>query len=97
VLASCAVSGEGGGRFEATDFTDCRDGEFFLLLPEGMHVTLSLDTKVRQFLIAYIMYRWLETKVPQDAAIYAERAERLKDGVRDLLTVIPDRRPHGYW
>ncbi|MDR1455153.1 MAG: hypothetical protein LBJ01_05835 [Tannerella sp.] len=87
------------GYFEATDFASGRDGLFHLLLPDSFSGALSvaLDTNIRQFLIACIMYRWLETKAPADAALYFERAERLKKAVKSMLTVRPSCRPHGFW
>ena len=31
--------------------------------------------KTREFIVAYIMYRWLESKSPEEAAIYKNRAD----------------------
>lgn len=72
---------------EIQDFSKDRDYTFHLLMPYDYdgHMTHSIDIKIRQFIIAYIMYRWLEIKLPSDAGIYFERSERVKDKARELL------------
>ncbi len=44
-----------------------------------------IDIKIKQFIIAYIMYRWFETKVPELAATYFERAMEVKGEAKELL------------
>lgn len=72
---------------ESQDFSKDRDYIFHLLMPEDFdrHMTHSIDIKIKQFIIAYIMYRWLEIKLPSDAAIFAERAVKVKDEAKELL------------
>lgn len=41
-----------------------------------------ITVKVKEALIAYIMYRWLETKIPGQAQIYAGRFSQLLDVIR---------------
>lgn len=73
--------------YEFQDFTKDRDYVFHLLMPEDFdkHMTHSIDIKIRQFMIAYIMYRWLETKLSSDAEIYLGRAEKVKGEAKELL------------
>lgn len=72
---------------EYQDFSKDRDYTFYLLMPEDFdrHMIHPIDIKIRQFIIAYIMYRWLEIKLPSDAAIFAERAAKVKDEAKELL------------
>jgi hypothetical protein len=35
----------------------------------------NVSMKMKYYLVAYVMYRWLETKLPQEAATYYARAE----------------------
>ena len=55
--------------FEEADFTKDIDFTFTLLMPcrYNMQYNKQVSIKVREFIIAYIMYRWLETKVPEEA------------------------------
>ena len=73
--------------FETQDFSKDRDYIFHLLMPSDFnrHMTKPIDIKIKQFIIAYILYRWLETKVPTDASIYMERAAITKDEAKELL------------
>lgn len=63
--------------FEEADFTIDRDFAFNLLMPDdyNQHYNKMVSIKTREFLVAYIMYRWLETKAPEEAAIYKGRAD----------------------
>ncbi|MDR1937036.1 MAG: hypothetical protein LBQ73_00875 [Tannerellaceae bacterium] len=91
----------GHGYFETLDFTKDVDCTFDLIMPDDFLMALSkpVDIKIRQFFIAYIMYRWLETKMFEEASIYRERAYSLLDEIKSLLEkrVKPIRRWHGYW
>jgi len=64
------------GFFETQDFTDDRDLSLHLLMPADYHdaYTKATDIKIKEYFIAYIMYRWLETKMPQDAATFLQRS-----------------------
>jgi hypothetical protein len=87
--------------YEAQDFTKDRNYELILLMPDNFnsHLSKSTDAKIRQFIIAYIMYRWLETKLPEQALAYLARAEKTISEVKNLLNsrIRPIRRWHGYW
>jgi len=87
--------------FEEKDFFENRDYAFVLMMPDSFnsHITRPLNIKIREYLIAYIMYRWLETKLPQEAAIYQSRAMAVLDKVQELSNIQdrPIRRWHGYW
>ena len=63
--------------FEESAYTIDRDFSFTLLMPCDYNRMYSknVSIKTREFLIAYIMYRWLETKSPDEAVIYKERAD----------------------
>ncbi|MDR0713710.1 MAG: hypothetical protein LBF89_05570 [Bacteroidales bacterium] len=87
--------------YEARDFTKARNYELILAMPDdfNFHLAKPADAKIRQFLIAYILYRWLETKLPEQAASYLARADKILSEVKNLLDnrINPIRRYHGYW
>jgi len=87
--------------FETQDFFENMDYVFYLAMPDdwNFHLNKSVDIKVKEFLTAYIMYRWLETKLPQDAATYLQRAESVLKDSKTLLDkrIKPIRRKTGYW
>ena len=69
--------------FEEADFSIDRDFSFSLLMPcdYNQFYNKQVSIKTREFLVSYIMYRWLETKAPQDAALFMHRADNsLMDG-----------------
>jgi hypothetical protein len=85
---------------EEEDFDRTVNFRLTLGMEEGWNVCLSkpLDSKIREFMEAYIMYRWLETKQPEDAAVYLARVERLKKSIRGLTDVNRSARlRHGFW
>jgi hypothetical protein len=56
----------------------------------------QVSIKTREFLIAYIMYRWLETKSVQEAMIYKNRADiSLMDARAYLEKRVAARRTSG--
>lgn len=73
--------------FEQNDFSKNRDYIFFLLLPDNFTSAMirPLDIKIRQFIIAYIMYRWLELKQVSEYQLYQSRSENLLREVKGLL------------
>ena len=87
--------------FEPQDFTQNRDYTFSLLMPDdfNFHLVRPIDIRLKQFLISYIMYRWLETKMPNDAATFFDRAGKTLADVRSSLNVRVGRiqRWAGYW
>jgi len=87
--------------FETQDFSENRDYTFNLLMPDdwNFHLTRPVDIKIKQFIVAYIMWRWLETKLPQEAAAYLARATSVLDEAKALLNkrTKPIRRAHGYF
>jgi hypothetical protein len=90
-----------GDYDEAQDFTDDRNYELILLMPEdfNFHLAGAMDAQIRQFLVAYIMYRWLETKLSEHAPVYLERADRVISDIKCMADskIHPIRRWHGYW
>lgn len=73
--------------FEERDTSENRDYELTLLLPEDVrkNVIKAISIKIRQFLVAYILYRWFETKMPNISAIYFERLSKLKIEIQNML------------
>ena len=87
--------------FETQDFFENRDYVFHLAMPDdwNFHLNRPVDIKVKEFLVAHIMYKWLETKLPQEAAIYLQRATSVLQDARNMLEkrTKPIRFSHGYW
>lgn len=87
--------------FETQDFSKDRNYIFYLFMPDdwNFHLYKPVDIKIKQFIVAYIMYRWLETKLPQEAVTYLERANSVLDDIKGLLNKRTDaiRRAHGYF
>lgn len=87
--------------FEVNNLDDEKDFALFLEFPEtfakGMIVPIT--SKIKEFLVAYIMYRWLETKLPREAATYLDRSETyLKDIKRHCeMRITPRRRTGRYY
>lgn len=61
---------------ELQDFSKSRDFVLQLTMPPTFsnQIIPALGIKIKEHLIAYIMYRWLETK-QQEAPIFKERAD----------------------
>lgn len=87
--------------FETQDFTKNRDYSFYLIMPDNFnfHLVRSIDIDLKQFLISYILYRWLETKLPNDAAMFFDRASTALAEARSHLNVRVGRitRWSGLW
>lgn len=87
--------------FEAQNFLENRDYDFNLLMPDdfNMHMVKPVNIKIKQFIVAYIMYRWLETKLPDESIIYKERADSVLLSAKGLLErrTRPIRRSHKLW
>ena len=88
-------------NFETQDFYKDRDYIFYLVMPEdwNFHLSKPVDIKIKEYIVAYIMYRWLETKLPPEAAVYLQRANDALDKVKKMLErrTKAIRFPHGYW
>lgn len=63
--------------FEEADYSKDVDFYFVLVMPctYNKFYNKQVSIKTREFIVAYIMYRWLETKLPDEAAIYKARSE----------------------
>jgi hypothetical protein len=71
-----------------------------LIVPSGFHESKwkSVGFKVEEFMEAYIMYRWLETKLPGQSALYYERMTRLKPSIGGNLNMRANSiRRRGSW
>jgi len=86
---------------EDQDFSKNRDFTLTLAMPDdfNFHMTKPVQIEIRQYLIAYIMYRWLETKLPEEAGVYLERSLHVAEEVKKLLDqrTGTERLWHGYW
>jgi hypothetical protein len=86
---------------ETQDFSKDRDFRFELVMDDdfNFHLVKAVDIKIKEFLVAYILYRWLETKTPEYAAIYLERLTKVKEEIKKMLEIKtkPLKRWHGYW
>lgn len=80
--------------FEEADFSIDRDFTFSLLMPDDYNqfYNKQVSIKIREYLVAYIMYRWLETKSPQEAAVYKMRAD---DALMDARAYLEKRTARG--
>lgn len=87
--------------FEGKDFSKNRDFKIRLSMPDDFLTPLAIvvDIKTKEYIIAYIMYRWMETKMPQYAAIYELRAKNVKEFIKSNLDKgkYPRRRKHGLY
>jgi len=87
--------------FETRDFYEDRDFVFYLAMPDdwNFHLVRPVEIKIKEFLTAYIMYRWLETKLPDEAVVYRERAVSVLKDAKNMLDkrTKPIRHSQGYW
>lgn len=67
---------EGHDFFEIDDMYDKNDFNLFLDLPANFAYGMAgpLTSRIKDYLVAYILYRWLETKLPQEAQVHLERS-----------------------
>ena len=63
--------------FEEADYSENVDFYFVLVMPCSYNKVYNkqVSIKTREYIVAYIMYRWLETKSPEEAAVYKTRSE----------------------
>lgn len=86
--------------FDEQDFLQNRDFTLGLLVSSDFIPSLInvVDIKLKQFIVAYMMYRWLETKQSQDSLLYYERGYKvLQEAVRLLNRGRNIKRPGGLW
>lgn len=62
--------------FDTNNFEQDKDFSIQLKLPDTFVIAVnnSVDSKMKSYLVAYIMYRWLETKLPNESVVYLTRA-----------------------
>lgn len=63
---------------EYKDYRQDRDFLLWLNMPKTFPVQYqkSIDTKIQQYMVDYIVGRWLENKSPNDAVVYLTRLDR---------------------
>jgi hypothetical protein len=85
---------------EDLNYSDCPDYKLMLSMPDAWNANLTpaLNSKIREYLVAKICYRWLETKAPQAALAFLERADAAMSKINSLLsqrTAAGEKK--GYW
>jgi hypothetical protein len=83
------------------DYNQDRDFSFVLAVSDNFnfHLTKAVNTRISQFITAYICYRWFEFQLPDVATSYITRAEDAIENAKAMLnsTVRPVRRRTGMW
>ena len=81
------------GTYEYFDNSEFDESNFNLELTGDFlpQVVKSIEIKMREYLVAYIMYRWLETKM-QEAQIYYQRAETHLQDMKRFLEMRTSRK-----
>ncbi len=87
VIAAYKKGGAESEYFERRAFTKNRDFICHLLMPDDFNERMSrpLEDAIFNFLKDWIMYKWLETKLPETAAVFAANCEGYKGDVRRAL------------
>ena len=87
--------------FDSTDFDMEKD---FIILMEFSddhikQVFQPMTVKMREYLVAYIVYRWLEVKLPEMARTYFDRAEECLSKIKSYCEMrsTPYRRSGSYF
>jgi hypothetical protein len=90
---------EDNPTFESQNFDSEKDFVLQLEIKDFLQqMANNISMKMKYYLIAYIMYRWLETKLPQEAATYYARAEtHLQDMKRYMEMRTMRRQIKGSW
>lgn len=72
---------------EELDVMEHNKIEFTLIMPCEFNTTYAktVSVKTREYIVAYITYRWLETKMREDAEVYKIRAEETLMDARAML------------
>lgn len=75
---------ESADFFETENLDHDKDFVLFLMFPDEFPQGMikPITVKIREFLVGYIMYRWLETKLPQEAAVFLQRAENALESAK---------------
>jgi hypothetical protein len=73
--------------FQTADFLNEEDFNLWLDIPRRWLLQYSkyLDILIKEFLVAYILWRWLETKSPQFSQYYFLRLEILKPQIKKMF------------
>jgi hypothetical protein len=73
--------------FDSQDFSTEKDYVIQLFMPSTflMPIRESIAIEMKDYIIAYIMYRWLETKLPNEAGIYKVRSNEHLDELKKYL------------
>ena len=72
---------------EFPDFSEERDFALWLTMHDDfpLQYVKSIGIKLKQFVIDYICWRWLETKAPNEAVSYYNRTQYVMKDVKELL------------
>lgn len=78
---------EDEGAFDNQNFDEDRDYIRYMKMPYGFPSTASkpLSVNMKSYLVAYVIYRWLETKLPNEAIIHQKRADAYLDGIKHFI------------
>lgn len=84
--------------FDSEDATSYTDFVFAVDLPEtfNKNMLIPITTNIKEFIVAYIMYRWLETKMPNIAGVYKSRTDAIVEVLKTLFnarTALLRRKP----
>ena len=73
---------------EYPDWRQDRDFNLWLNAPDTFVINYrkSIDIKIEQLIVYYILYKWLLNKSPSDAKMYEDRLEPTLRGILSLLT-----------
>ncbi len=87
--------------FERQDFSKNRDYTFVLAMPDrfNMHMARPIEDYIFSFIKDHIMYKWLETKSPNDASVFRLNTEQYKMNLMSALakrTMVIRRRGHWF-
>lgn len=85
------------GVFDSQNFDTEQNFALQLTLPNTFVASMSdsVSIKMKAYLIAYIMYRWMETKLPNEAGTYLMRAETHLQDMKRFLEMRTGRRIKG--
>ncbi len=84
-----------------TQYSKNRDFICHLHMPRNFNEQMArpVEDYVFNFLKDWIMYKWLETKMPDAAAVFFANCETYREKIRGALNMRdrPTRRYHGYY